>query len=132
MALPPERLRRLSWILAAVYAGLIFYFSTETNPLPILSAHVWDKLLHLIEYGGLGLILGLALGQYPRIDWRDVLLWSALAGLLYGGSDELHQSFVPGRDAEVGDMLADTLGCFLGGAASLPVARMLLRKLTRA
>jgi VanZ family protein len=123
--------RRAIWLVAAAYAGIIFYLSTQSNPLPMLTLHVWDKLLHLVEYGGLGLLLGLALGQQPTIGWRDVLFWTALAGLLYGGSDELHQSFVPGRDAEVGDMLADTLGCLLGGTASLPVVRLLLPRLAR-
>ncbi len=116
-------------MVAAAYAGIIFYLSTQSNPLPLLAANVWDKLLHVIEYGGLGMIFGVALGQQPTIGWRDVLFWSALTGLLYGGSDELHQSFVPGRDAEVGDMLADTLGCLLGGAASLPVVRFVLPRL---
>jgi VanZ family protein len=118
--------------VAGVYAGIIFYLSTQANPLPTLTAHVWDKLLHLIEYGGLGFLLGLALSQQRSVGWRDILFWSALVGLLYGGSDELHQSFVPGRDAEVGDMMADALGCLLGGAASLPVVRLLLPKLLSA
>ena len=128
----PERLRRATWIAAVLYAGLIFWLSTQANPLPALAARIWDKLLHLIEYGGLGLVLGLGLGQQPRFGWRDILFWTLVAGFLYGGSDELHQSFVPGRDAEVGDMLADTVGCLLGGAASLPVVRLLLPKLVEA
>ena len=33
-----------------------------------------------------------------------------LAGLLWGCSDEIHQSFTPGRDVEIGDVLADTAG----------------------
>lgn len=132
MSIPPQSLKRVTWIVAGVYAGIIFYLSTQANPLPTLTAHVWDKLLHLIEYGGLGFLLGLALSQQRSVGWRDILFWSALVGLLYGGSDELHQSFVPGRDAEVGDMMADALGCLLGGAASLPVVRLLLPKLLSA
>jgi VanZ family protein len=125
----PERLQRVTWIVAACYAAIMFWLSTQSNPLPFLSSLVWDKALHLIEYCGLGLILGLGLGQRPRFGWREVLFWTTLVGFLYGGSDELHQSFVPGRDAEVGDMLADTVGCLLGGLASLPVVRLLLPKL---
>lgn len=39
-------------------------------------------------------------------------LWfgSVIFCSLYGVSDEYHQSFVPGRLAETGDWLADTLG----------------------
>jgi VanZ family protein len=33
--------------------------------------------------------------------------------LLWGCSDEIHQSFTPGRDVEIGDVLADTTGVAL-------------------
>ncbi|MHB8418916.1 MAG: VanZ family protein [Myxococcales bacterium] len=112
-------LERLGWLALAGYAAVIFYLSSESNPLPALTAHVWDKLLHLTEYGGLGLLFGLAVGRRGRIGWRDIVVWSAVLGLLYGASDEIHQSFVPGRDAEAGDVLADTLGALVGGALSL-------------
>jgi VanZ family protein len=36
-----------------------------------------------------------------------------LTGLLWGCSDEIHQSFTPGRDVEIGDVLADTAGVAL-------------------
>jgi len=82
---------------------------------------VWDKLLHLAEYAGLGFLFGLALGARAArpFDWRQIVAWSALLGLLYGATDEIHQSFVPGRDAEFGDVAADTLGALLGGGLSL-------------
>jgi VanZ family protein len=32
---------------------------------------------------------------------------------LYGASDELHQSFIPGRSPEIGDWVADTLGALI-------------------
>jgi len=42
-------------------------------------------------------------------------LWAAMAalgiGVLIGASDEFYQSFVPGRDSSVYDLLADTVGC---------------------
>lgn len=115
---------RFGWVALAVYATVIFGLSAQANPLPALTAHVWDKLLHLTEYAGLGLLLGGVLGARREagggaLDWRQVIVWSALAGLLYGASDEIHQSFVPGRDAEFGDVAADALGALLGGTLSL-------------
>ena len=50
----------------------------------------------------------------------------ALASL-YGATDEFHQSFVPGRDSDVLDWVADTLGAALG-AASATVATRALRR----
>ena len=35
-------------------------------------------------------------------------------GALYGGSDEWHQSFVPGRSPTLGDWVADVAGVVLG------------------
>jgi VanZ family protein len=102
------------WLLVAAYCGVIFYLSSLANPLPQLTQHVWDKALHLTEYSGLGVLLALALGVWhePRKGWRVGL--AILLGCLYAVSDETHQSFVPGRDAEVGDAVADTLGTALG------------------
>ena len=36
------------------------------------------------------------------------------AGFLYAVSDEIHQTFVPGRSGEVGDVLIDTFGVLIG------------------
>ena len=44
---------------------------------------------------------------------------------LYGASDEWHQSFVPGRDADILDWLADTLG------ASIALTYLHFRKKTK-
>ncbi len=122
----PRRWRPLAWLLVVAYAGIIFYLSTQSNPLPGLTARVWDKLLHLTEYGGLGLCLGIALGS--RLEGRELLGWVALIGLLYGASDELHQSFVPGRDAELGDVVADGIGSGLGALFALAATRWLGRR----
>ena len=47
---------------------------------------------------------------------RTKLLGIVLAAtLIYGASDEIHQYFVPGRNASWTDWLADTLGGLIGG-----------------
>ncbi len=43
-----------------------------------------------------------------------LMLLSAVSASLYGISDEIHQSFVPFREAEVADVIADILGAFSG------------------
>jgi VanZ family protein len=43
---------------------------------------------------------------------------------LYGLSDEWHQSFVPARYAEAGDVLADLLGGLLGSGFYLLVRKI--------
>src|SRR5580704_11935588 len=104
---PP--LRRLSlWGPPILYMLLIFHLSSESRPLPALTARVWDKLLHLIEYGGLGLLLCRALlGE--GLGWFAALLGALALTSVYGASDEFHQMFTPLRTADVRDWVADTL-----------------------
>jgi VanZ family protein len=114
--------RPLAWLLAAGYCAVIFYLSSLQQPLPELTAHVWDKALHATEYGGLGALLALALGVWdePEKGWRVAL--AIAIGAAYGITDETHQYFVPGRDAEVGDALADAIGTSLGASGFWTVA----------
>ena len=70
----------------------------------------WDKLLHVVGYAGLGVITMRAFhGGLVRPRLKPTLL-AGLFLLLWGISDEYHQSFVPGRDASGADVLADVIG----------------------
>ncbi len=108
--------------MALTWMGLLFYLSHQQSlPTPSLFSGQ-DKLIHAVVYGALGIMLlasqPLRAGQY---SWRQVGV-SVVIASLYGASDELHQSFVPGRSAEVGDWVADTLGALI---AALAVAWLL-------
>ena len=72
--------------------------------------YFWDKFLHAFGYAGLGI---LALRAFHGGFTPARLLPTLLAGLavvLWGISDEFHQSFVPGRDASALDVFADSVG----------------------
>jgi VanZ family protein len=91
--------------------GLIF--TASSIPDPAIPADVSDFSLHEAVYFGLTLLLIRALA---RGRWRGVT-WTALAGawlvaVLYGVSDEWHQSFVPNRHSELRDLGADAIGAF--------------------
>ena len=65
--------RATLWVPPLVYMGAIFHLSGESQPLPELTAHVWDKLLHLVEYAGLAVLLfravsGEGVGRTSRTD----------------------------------------------------------------
>jgi VanZ family protein len=100
---------------AVVYAGIIFALSAQSNPLQFLPPELLlqDKLLHAIEYAALGALLVPALRLAGRSPVAALALAVGLASL-YGATDEFHQSFVPGRSADVLDWVADTLGAALG------------------
>jgi VanZ family protein len=73
-----------------------------------------DKVLHFIAYAVLAALLCRALSG-SGVTAARTLLWAFVLATLYGVSDEVHQSHVPGREADVMDLLADALGA-AGGA----------------
>jgi VanZ family protein len=97
--------------IAIFYALLIFVVSAIPQMPPPLGFKWGDKVAHLLEYGILSSLLFLAFytsgKEYLK---RHVFILSILIGMAYGLSDEIHQKFVPGRDCNVFDFLADCLG----------------------
>ncbi len=118
-----ERLgARVFWALTVAWAVLLFWESSQARPFPFVPDEVLshDKLLHLAAYVVLGALLAGALGRSRLGPLRGAIL-AALLASAYGASDEDHQSFVPGRDADPWDWAADTFGG-LAGATGLTAA----------
>jgi len=109
---------RLSlWAPVALYMMFIFWLSSISRP-PELPSGVSDKAAHVLLYSGLGALLVRArAGGW----WRQVTLGMAAMAIvvatLYGVSDEIHQAFVPPRQVEAGDILADAVGASLAAGA---------------
>lgn len=71
----------------------------------------WARVLaHMSEYALLAALWAWALA--PALG-SGALAWAAAISLLYAVSDEWHQSFVPGRDADPLDVVADATGIAL-------------------
>jgi VanZ family protein len=106
--------RRLSlWAPVALYMILIFALSATPSP-PDLPSGVSDKIAHAALYAGLGALLVRArAGGWRRPVTRAVAVTATLVAALYGISDELHQGYVPPRQMEVSDVLADSVGAGL-------------------
>ena len=104
------------WGPLAVYAGAIFVLSSMPHPpVPALPISYADKLLHALEYSGLGCLLCRALALGGRgFSGRTAVAATIGLGALYGASDELHQLFVPARSADVLDWVADVIGASAG------------------
>ena len=115
--MPRRRLttRASLWLPPLVYMAVIFYLSSQSAPLPAVTAVVWDKVLHLFEYAGLAALFGRALvGE--GLGWSASFVVAALLAAAYGATDEYHQLFVPLRSGELRDWLVDVLGASLGAA----------------
>lgn len=70
-----------------------------------------DKVFHLIEFGGLALAMVLNRDLFSKAgDLRGM----AVLGLIWAVLDEVHQSFVPGRDCSLQDLAADAVGLAAG------------------
>jgi VanZ family protein len=104
----------------------IFYASSLSDP--PMPSDVPDVSLHGAAYFGLTLLLIRALA---RASWRGVTLTTLgiawLVAVLYGVTDEWHQSFVPNRHAELRDLGSDAIGAFV--AAALVGAWSIIRRL---
>jgi len=103
------------WLPVFIYCLLIYIQSSR----PFFSVfpkidHI-DKVFHFLAYSVLGALFYRALGQVytdNRIGGRVLLAFTFSS--LYGMSDEIHQHFVPGRTADIIDVIADMLGSLSG------------------
>jgi VanZ family protein len=107
------------WMPVVLYAGIMFYLSSQSHPeeqLPsFLLEVVSDKVLHAVEYAGLGGLCYQAFrwGMSGQVASR-ALLFAIVTASLYGMTDEVHQLFVPFRESSWQDWLADTIGAVIG------------------
>jgi VanZ family protein len=112
------------WLPVLAYVSIIFVLSAQPNLQPPLTFQNSDKLVHVLEYGGLGLLFAWALrATTPARSWTFVSLVALGTGLCIGAGDEYFQSFIRGRESSVFDWLADGSGLTLAQLAYLAFAR---------
>jgi VanZ family protein len=111
----PIRQSVLAWFLLAGYCLLIFIQSSFATPDMGPDLPLQDKAAHLAAYALMGY---LACRAWASLPWHLGGFAISMAGFLFavvfGLSDEWHQSFVPGRMADGWDVLADGLGALTG------------------
>jgi VanZ family protein len=97
-----------------LYAAAIFLVSGQSE-LP--STRIWDKAAHFGEYAILGFLVARAI--FLISGWAAVrsAVVAVLLATAFAFTDEVHQYFVPGRDADLLDIVADFLGSVAGSSA---------------
>ena len=106
------------WAPLYVYAGVIFYFSSISKPLPSINIPFFDKAMHMIEYSIFGYLAARALKNSPRKKiFENFKILAVLFSIFYGISDEFHQGFVSDRTVSALDVVADTIGGIAGTVA---------------
>lgn len=104
----------VTWAAVVAWAGVIFWFSSlPGSQIP----GRYGPLGHFGEYAIFGGLILLALGAPTR------LLGAVALASAYGVTDELHQLFVVGRQADPVDWMVDTTGALIGAAVIVWVWR---------
>ncbi len=111
-----NRLLRLLPIV--LYCAGIFILSGLPQ-VPDTVSWIPDKLGHFVLYAGLGFLVAREIRHGGVRTSRWIWMGSAIFCLFYGVTDELHQSVVPGRSAEIRDVAADTAGGFAAGVINV-------------
>jgi VanZ family protein len=75
--------------------------------------HIVRKFAHFSIYFVLGLLVTNAFVR-SGVRGFKAFIFSLVFCILYAVSDEVHQLFVPGRGAQVTDVLIDSLGALVG------------------
>lgn len=119
-------MRHWPWLLPfAILATITVLSHSPAYPMGVQLPPPLDKVAHLLAYGALAAAADWAWTRTAPITpahRRHLVLF--LLASLFGGLDEVHQSFVPGRFASLGDAAADALGAALGLLLmSLPALR---------
>lgn len=100
------------WFAVAVWFSVLFAASAQAGVLPPMFFTWQDKVEHAAYFcaGGLCFYFALRL-MFPKMPLARAMLLTIAFCSIVGGTDEFHQSFVPGRSGnDLGDWIADTVG----------------------
>ena len=101
-----ERLIRQAALAALVVVVAGIFIGGEQPGAGTLVPEPWDKVLHMAAYGTIAVLTGIA---FPAASLPAVLLVT----VTIGAADEIHQYFLPGRQAGIDDWFADLVGGLL-------------------
>src|SRR5688572_29591570 len=106
-------------LAAALWGGFLFAVTSWPHPPEIhVGGFSLDKLTHFLLYAVEAFLL------YRAIAWPgNGFAWSrvlAVVGVMavWGGLDEVHQEWIPGRRMDGADLLADIAGAVVGASAA--------------
>jgi VanZ family protein len=113
-----------AWIPALVWAATIFVLSSlPGSAYPKTDVVGADKIVHFGLYGILSALSVRGLARATGLKTLALIAAGAALATLYGMTDEFHQRFVPGRNSDWADVLADGIGALLGASVTVAVLR---------
>jgi len=105
------------WLPPIVWMGIIFFLSSRQR-IGISEIYIYNfvffKTLHMIEYAMLFFMLFRAIHKtFNKLSQTHALILAMILALLYGITDEFHQTFVPTREGSIRDVGIDSIGILL-------------------
>jgi VanZ family protein len=103
------------WLPPIIWASVIFLFSSY--PTGRASEIYWKdfivkKSAHVVEYAIFSTLLYRAIKE-SGVRKVNAGIFAITIAVIYAASDEFHQSFTPGREPTVRDVIFDTIGASL-------------------
>lgn len=114
-----------AWGPVLAYMAIIFFASAQPDMPLEGKTSISDKAIHAAAYFGLTMLAyrgALIVSLGSRLS---ALAQAIFVSLLYGLWDEAHQFFVPGRNAELNDWLADATGTLVAVSMIVLIADVL-------
>lgn len=104
------------WSCVFLYMTFIFWLSGLSELPGAPSGFPFaDKVFHATLFMVLGVLMYAAMRcSWARMPDSHVLIFALGAVVIYGISDEIHQGFVSMREPGILDLLADSIGGFIG------------------
>jgi VanZ family protein len=101
------------WLPALVWGSVIFWFSSR--PAVQTSAVDWQDFLvkkaaHFVEYYLLAVLIYRSLASTTNYSKLKLVIIAFFLASAYAISDEIHQSFIPGREPRLRDVFIDSAG----------------------
>ncbi len=104
-----EKNKVISLVFVILTALEIFFFSEIETPVGAGTRISFATIYHFVIFFLLGFFLLAAIKGNKKIKVKHLIL-VFICSLIYAVFDEIHQSFVPGRDASIRDILTDAAG----------------------
>jgi len=101
------------WLPTIVWAGIIFWFSSRSS---ITTTQIYwqdftvKKTAHVFVYAVLAVLVYRSLKHTTKLTRIYLLIVALLITIGYALTDEFHQSFTPGREPHLRDIVIDGIG----------------------
>jgi VanZ family protein len=103
----------ISFLPATFFYLLIFFLSSRDIRVGFDIGHL-DKAAHFLEFGLMGVLLAIGFFNVLTLSTSMKSILTFGSGLILAVLDEFHQFFVPLRQSDIKDVLADAAGLFFG------------------